>query len=37
MSKGSLGSIENGKRPAGLAVLKKIAKALGVPLGFLAK
>ena len=35
MSKGSLCSIEKGKRPAGLAVLKKIARAFGIPVGAL--
>jgi len=37
MSKGSLCSIEKGERQAGLAVLRKIAKALNVPLSVLAK
>ena len=37
MSKGSLGSIEKGERNAGLAVIKKIARALEVPLSLLVK
>ena len=35
LSKGSLGSIEKGDRPVGLAVLKKLAQALGIPLAML--
>ena len=37
MSKGSLCSIEKGERSAGLTVLKKLAKALGVPLDCLVR
>jgi len=37
MSKGSLCSIEKGERPAGLAVLKKISRALGVSVGALVE
>lgn len=37
MSKGSLCSIEKGTRPAGLAVLRKLAKALNAPLSILIK
>ena len=35
MSKGSLCSIEKGERPAGLNVLRKIAKAIGCPVSVL--
>ncbi len=35
LSKGSLGSLEKGDRPVGLAVLKKLAQALGIPLAML--
>ena len=35
LSKGSLGSIEKGDRPVGLAILKKLAQALGVSLAVL--
>ena len=37
MSKGSLCSIEKNERPAGLAVLRKIAKAMNIPLSVLAR
>jgi DNA-binding XRE family transcriptional regulator len=37
MSKGSLCSIEKGERSAGLSVLRKIAKALQIPVGMLAR
>lgn len=35
LTKGSLGSIEKGDRSVGLMVLKKIAKALGIPVRLL--
>ena len=37
MTKGSLCSIEKGERPVGLAVLKKISKALGVSITVLVE
>ena len=37
MSKGSLCSIEKNERPAGLAVLRKIAKAMNIPVSVLVK
>lgn len=37
MSKGSLCSIEKNERPAGLTVLRKIAKALNIPVSVLVK
>jgi DNA-binding XRE family transcriptional regulator len=37
MSKGSLCSIEKNERPAGLAVLKKIAKALNISVSVLVR
>ncbi len=37
MSKGSLCSIEKDERPAGLAILKRLAKAMGIPVSLLVK
>ncbi len=37
MSKGSLCSIEKGERPVGLVVLKKLARAMSVPISVLLK
>ena len=37
ISKGSLCSIEKGERPAGLAVLRKLAAAMNIPISVLVK
>ena len=37
MSKRSLCSIEKGERPAGLVVLKRLAKAKGISISLLVK
>jgi len=37
MSKGSLCSIEKDERPAGLVILKRLAKAMGIPVSLLVK